>query len=42
MNPWPFINACYGLAAVFLGGISWLTLARYRRAQARLAQAETL
>ncbi len=39
---WPFINAAYGVTVAFLAAAGWLTLARYRRAAARLAQAERL
>ncbi|WP_297489275.1 heme exporter protein CcmD [Acidocella sp.] len=39
MNPWPFINGSYGITLLFLLGAGWLTLARYRRARRRLAQA---
>lgn len=42
INVWPFINGAYGAALIFLVGISWLTYRRYRRARARLAQAEQL
>jgi heme exporter protein CcmD len=37
----PFIDGSYGVSVVFLVGVSWLTLARYRRARARLAAVET-
>jgi hypothetical protein len=42
MNPWPFINAVYALAVVFLVGAAVLTYARRQRAVARLRAAETL
>lgn len=42
MNPWPFINGAYGVTVVFLVVAGWLSFARYRRAQRRLAQAEAL
>lgn len=42
INVWPFIDGSYGAAVLFLASISWLTYRRYRRAQARLAQAEQL
>lgn len=41
MNFAPFINGSYGVAVVFLLGIGALTFTRYRRAQKRLAAAET-
>jgi hypothetical protein len=42
MNPWPFINGAYGITALFLIVAGALTWTRYRRAMARLAQAEKL
>lgn len=39
---WPFIDGAYAATVIFLAGASLLTLARYRRARARLAQAEQL
>ena len=42
INVWPFINGAYGVTVLFLVGAAWLTLARYRRARARLTQAEQL
>ena len=42
INVWPFINGAYAAALVFLVGVSCLTYRRYRRARARLAQAEQL
>lgn len=42
INVWAFINGAYGAAIFFLLGMSWLTYRRYRRAWARLAQAEQL
>ncbi len=42
MNPWPFINGAYGVTVLFLIGAGMLTWARYRRAMARLTQAEKL
>ena len=42
IDPWPYINGAYGAAVVFFAAAAWLTLSRYRRAQARLKQAETL
>lgn len=42
INVWPFINGAYGAAVLFLVSISWMTYRRYRRAQARLKQAEQL
>jgi len=36
----PFINGSYAVSVVFLIGVSFLTLSRYRRASKRLAQAE--
>jgi heme exporter protein CcmD len=41
MNFAPFIDGSYGVSVVFLLGISWLTLSRYRRARKRLAAVET-
>lgn len=41
MNLAPFIDGSYGIAVIFLAGISMLTLARYTRAQKRLRAAET-
>lgn len=42
INVWPFINGAYGAAVFFLAGMAWLTYKRYRRAWAKLAQAEQL
>ena len=42
MNNWPFIIGAYGVTVIFLAGAAWLSVARYRRAIARLKQAETL
>ncbi len=42
INVWPFINGAYGVTVLFLIGAAWATRARYRRARARLAQAEQL
>lgn len=49
MNPavqpihvWPFVNGAYGATILFLAGAAWLTFVRYRRARARLTQAEQL
>ncbi|MBB5372401.1 heme exporter protein CcmD [Acidocella aromatica] len=42
MNNWPFINGAYGVTVIFLIAAAGLTLARYRRAMARLKQAEEL
>ncbi len=42
INVWPFIDGAYGVTVLFLIGAAWLTLARYRRARVRLAQAEQL
>ncbi|MCB5943256.1 heme exporter protein CcmD [Acidocella sp. KAb 2-4] len=40
-NTWPYINGAYGVTTIFLVAAAWLTFARYRRALARLRQAET-
>jgi hypothetical protein len=42
IDVWPFIDCAYGVTVLFLIGAAWLTFARYRRARARLAQAEQL
>ena len=42
INVWPFVNGAYAATMLFLIGASWLTFTRYRRARARLAQAEQL
>lgn len=42
INVWPFVNGAYGATVLFLLAAAWLTFARYRRAKARLAQAEQL
>ncbi|MBU6448107.1 MAG: heme exporter protein CcmD [Rhodospirillales bacterium] len=42
INVWPFVNGAYGATVLFLLGAAWLTFMRYRRARARLAQAEQL
>lgn len=42
LNVWVFINAAYAASVFCLAGMSWLTYRRYRRAWARLAQAEQL
>ncbi len=41
MNLAPFIDGSYGVTVAFLIGIGFLTFARYRRAQKRLAAVET-
>lgn len=42
MHNWPFINGAYAVTVIFLTAAAGLTLARYRRAVARLKQAESL
>ena len=42
INVWPFIDGAYGSAFVVLSCMACFTFHRYRRARARLAQAEKL
>ncbi|HQT46918.1 MAG TPA: heme exporter protein CcmD [Acidocella sp.] len=42
MNLVPFIDGSYGIAAVFLVCVGFLTFTRYRRAVARLRAAERI
>lgn len=42
INVWPFIDGAYGAALLVLGFMAGFTFRRYRRARARLAQAEKL